>query len=148
SDDLFDLKIPKEELAQDLTSVQLRLIGLEHVYAGLIAADVASKDTINKLLGLDEALLRRWSHDSFHDRLLSALQIATHVGAGAFVRGFLTPTGLLVGEEVLSYRLGIDPESSGAHWTALLEQLPFQYKGIAWEYFPRWWARGLEDWWL
>lgn len=148
SDDLFDLKIPKEELAQNLTSVQLQLLGLEQVYAGLIGADLAAKDTINKLLGLDDDQLRRWSHEGFHDRLLSALQITTHVGAGAFVRGFLTPTGLLIAEDVLSYRLGVDPVKSGESWKSLLTQLPFQFKGIAWEYFPRWWARGLEEWWL
>lgn len=148
SDDLFDLKIPKEELAQNLASVQLRLLGLERVYRGLTGADLAAKDTINRLLGLDETQLRGWSHESFHDRLLSALQIAAHVGAGAFVRGFLTPTGLLIGEDVLSYRLGVDPLKSGESWKQMLTQLSFQYKGIAWQYFPRWWARGLEEWWL
>ena len=148
SDDLFDLKIPKEELAKDVAAVQIRLIGLENVYSGLNAVDTKANDAINRLLALDEALLRRWSNDSFHDRLLSALQIATHVGAGAFLRGFLTPTGLLIGENVLSYRLGVDAAKSGEYWTSLVSALPFQYKGTASEFFPRWWARGLEEWWL
>jgi hypothetical protein len=148
SDDLFDLKILKEELAQDVAAAQLRLIGLEAVYAGLAARNPAAPNVLNELLGLDDATLGRWSHEAFHDRLLSALQIATHVAAGAFMRGFLTPTGLLVSDSVLSYRLGVDARASGRRWEDLLQQLPFRYMGIASDYYRRWWARGLEDWWL
>ena len=148
SDDLFDLKVQKEELTQDEASVQVRLIGLEHVYRGLTGCDLRAGETLNKLLGLSDVELSRWSHKGFHDRLYSALQVATHVAASAFMRGFLTPTGLLLDEAVLSYRLGIDFRRSGEGWTNLRKQLPFDYKGIASEYYSRWWSRGLEDWWL
>jgi hypothetical protein len=148
SDDLFDLRILKEQLADDLSGIQLSLTGLERVYEGLAITDLAAKGTLNQLLGVGDDELRRWSHESFHERLLSALRIGTHVGASAFMRGFLTPTGLLVGERVLSYRLGVDFEKSGEDWPKLLDTLPFRYKGVAWEYYPRWWSRGLEDWWL
>jgi hypothetical protein len=148
SDDLFDLKILKEEFAAGVASVQRRLIGLQEVYKGLSGCDYRAKDAPNRLLGLDDNDLSRWSHQGFHDRVLSALQVATHVAAGAFMRGFLTPTGLLLSEVVLSYRLGIDSGASGEGWVNLLKQVTCKYKGIGSEYFPRWWSRGLEDWWF
>ena len=148
SDDLFDLKILKEQLAQDLTAIQLGLIGLERVYQGLSGTDATSRDALNQILGLPDEALPRWSHEGFHERLLSALRIGTHVGASAFMRGFLTPTGLLLDERVLAYRLGLDAALSGEHWARLRDGLTFQYRGVAWEYYPRWWSRGLDDWWF
>jgi hypothetical protein len=147
SDDLFDLKVQKEELRVDLVSIQRRLTGLEHVYEALTTHDANDPQTVRKLVGLPESEFERWCHQGFRDRLSSSLQVATHVAAGSFMRGFLVPTGLLLDERVLSYRLGIDPESSRTAWRKLLDRLPFAYSGIASEQFPRWWSRGLEDWW-
>jgi hypothetical protein len=147
SDDLFDLKILKETVAQDVRGSQQKLLGLERVYEGLSEADPQNKDALPRLLGLSDTLLIRWSTVSFHDRLLSALQVATHVAAGAFMRGFLSATGLLLSDVVVSYRLGIDMAASDG-WRTLIESLPNGYTGIAKDFYARWWARGLDDWWF
>jgi hypothetical protein len=147
SDDLFDLKIQKEEVPNNRASVQRRLAGIASVYAGLAAKSSPTAEAVEPLLGVTREQVDRWSHAGFNDRLLSALQVATHVAASAFMRGFLSPTGLLLGEEVLSFRLGVDANASGEAWIALRDRLPFRYSGLAKAEFTRWWARGLDDWW-
>lgn len=148
SDDLFDLKIQKEEVRSGRESVQRRLIGIAKVYDVLKQQTSPTRETLPGLLGLSEDQLAQWSHQAFHDRLLSALQVATHVAASAFMRGFISTTGLLIGEEVLSFRLGIDAAASGAAWHELRDKLPCRYSGLAADEFPRWWARGVDDWWF
>jgi hypothetical protein len=148
SDDLFDLKIQKEEVTTGRDSVKRRLRGIRNIYAQLIAQTPPKPEALTELLKLDNAELAGWSHQAFHDRLLSALQVATHVGASAFMRSFILTTGLLISEEVLSFRLGVDAAASGQAWVDVREGLPFRYSGLASESFDRWWSRGLEDWWF
>jgi hypothetical protein len=147
SDDLFDLKIQKEEVPKDRQSVQRRLLGISKVYAGLATENPLTAETLGALLGIKQEQIDRWSHTAFNDRLLSSLQVATHVAASAFMRGFIAQAGLLVGEEVLSFRLGVDRAASGNAWESLRDILPFRYTGLASDEFARWWARGLDDWW-
>lgn len=79
--------------------------------------------------------------------MLAALAVP-HVAAGIFARHFLTASGLLIDETLLAIRLGVDARGSGAGWEALRGLLPFAYQGVAANYFSRWWARGLEEWWF
>jgi hypothetical protein len=147
SDDLFDLRIQKEEVTQDRASVQERVIGLGEVYRTLDGYDPTLEAAAKSLLGLSDAELDRWCHQGFRGRISSGRQIATHVAASAFLRDFLLPTGLLIDEDVLSWRLGVERASSPG-WSRLRDELSFRYRGVAGESFRRWWARGLEDWWV
>ncbi|MDB4930341.1 MAG: Uncharacterized protein JWM10_2825 [Myxococcaceae bacterium] len=149
SDDLFDLRIQKEELSQSLVAVQHGLLGLEEVYEVLSAADPMNSEAISKVLGLSQDLLLSWSHSGFHDRLASGRRTALHVAACGFMRGFLMPTGLLVDEQTLAVRLGVDAAASGDAWKALLSKIvAAKYVGAGHEFFVRWWAAGVEDWWF
>jgi hypothetical protein len=148
SDDLFDLKIQKEELRGGTAVVQRKLVGLEQLYGALSTYDPVAKPTLADLVGLTSPHLDLWCHQGLRDRVASALQITTHVAAGTFMRDFILPVGLLLDEDVLSYRLGIDRLASADTWKQLRDALPFRYGGVASDYFQRWWARGLEDWWL
>ena len=148
SDDLFDIKIQKEELGRHLRSVQSRLRGLRKIYEALGAFDPSSDIGLDVLLGTTPEQREEWSHRSFDDRMAAARQIAPHVAAGAFMRGFLLPTGLLIDAVVLGIRLGVDPSASGKVWRDLLDRFPFKYSGVASEHFERWWARGFERWWF
>ena len=149
SDDLFDLKIQKEEVILDVSSVQRRLHGVREIYDFLSRSPLLDDSSLVEMLGLDLDGLRAWSHPSLQDRLASTRQTTSHVAAGAFLRGFLLTNGLLIDEAVLGFRLGVDRDASGAAWLALLQKLqPTMYRGVAHSDFRRWWARGLEDWWL
>jgi hypothetical protein len=73
---------------------------------------------------------------------------ATHVAAGTFFRSFLLPVGLLVDEDTLAIRLGISIENS-PDWPTLRAALDdTKYDGVGAGGFNRWWARGIDGFWL
>ena len=149
SDDLFDLKIPKEALREKGPVYIVELLrGVSLVYKALKDIGKATDDSLLPLLGLSAEAWDRTGHSGFSDRLLSSLQVATHVAAGTFIRSFLLPPGLLIDERLLAVRLGVDAVASGKAWPDLLKSVPFSYVGVGHEAFPRWWARGLDEWWF
>jgi hypothetical protein len=149
SDDLFDLRISKNELARDCLSVQLRLIGVKRLYERLFGFVSLDDQAVDTLLGLTPEQREQWSHPALHSRLADGHLTTVHVAAGTFMRGLLLSPGLLIDETLLAVRLGLDREGSGDAWSQLRQGLTnFIFKGTAHEEFERWWARGLEDWWL
>lgn len=149
SDDLFDLRIQKEELAKDLASVQRRLRGAREIYNSLLSLRKFEGEMLNQFLGLTDDDLEAWSHPALHERMAAARQVSPHVAALLFMRGVLQPSGLLINEIVLAFRLGINREASAGAWHKLLSELEStKYRGTASDSFDRWWARGVEDWWL
>ncbi len=149
SDDLFDLRIQKHEVVSDCGAVQRRLNGAKRVYEQLAGLASVDEEALTVLLGLNAQQREEWSHPALHTRLADGSQFAVHVAAGTFMRGFLNSPGLLIDEVLLAVRLGLDREASGGAWRELLEKLTdFKFSGTAHEEFERWWARGLEDWWL
>lgn len=149
SDDLFDLKIPKENLREDGASRIVELLhGVSMVYHTLGSSGDAAEESFLTLVGLTCEDWERLGHPAFSDRLLSAMQIATHVAAGVFIRSFLLPSGLLIDERLLAVRLGVNYEASKAPWARLVASLPFAYTGTGSDAFKRWWSKGLDDWWF
>jgi hypothetical protein len=147
SSDLFDLKIEKEELTPRLGTVQHLLLGLEQIYERLNAVE-HERAAILELLGVTDDEFGLWGHESLLERLESGLSFATHVAATALVGTVLMPPGLLLNEDLLSFRLGVDSRSSGAAWGNLKRRLEgCLYKGVGAPYFQRWWAQGLDSWW-
>jgi hypothetical protein len=138
SDDLFDLMITKEQINNKEVDISARLSGLCDIYD-----NVAQHNPAPDILLINERAWEAWGHPSFAGRLAQADR--PHLRAGLIVR-LLTFPGLLISEELLSFRLGVDPTSAG--WTKLLAALSdTAYRGVASKYFPRWWARGVSDWW-
>ncbi|MDQ0572619.1 CheY-like chemotaxis protein [Variovorax paradoxus] len=148
SDDLFDLKIQKESLLKDTEEVVAQLHGLLEIYRGLKEAKTEDVQTLPMLVGLSLEDWELLGHLGFESRLLSAIQSAPHVAAGTLMRDFLLPAGLLITEDLLAVRLGVDVSASGTSWDEVKAKLPFFYSGIGGKRFVRWWARGLEAWWL
>jgi hypothetical protein len=75
---------------------------------------------------------------------------SVHQKADFLLRGVIQPTGVLIDEDVLAIRLGIDRETSENDWNSLKLLLSdYEYKGIYVDYFnhSRWWMRGLFQWW-
>jgi hypothetical protein len=142
SDDIFDLKIEKDGLSDDAlrAAVQSKLIGVRQIYDALNKAEVS----ISTLLGLDEELWSRWGSPEFQSTFEVGDRV--HLKASPLVRMMIHP-GLLIDEDLLAFRLGIDPAASEG-WPALREQLTdYAYAGVAGGCFVRWWARGIEEWW-
>lgn len=150
SDDLFDLKISKEEAGRgDEASIVQCLLGLNELYSILGKIKLATESDVTRLLGLDDAQAESWSDWSLHSKIRVSAATADHVAAGVIMRDLLNQPGPLITEAILSYRLGVDRLKSAKVWDELLNHLDdVRFKGPAAKYFPRWWARGVDDWWL
>lgn len=140
SDHYFDLKIDKDRLIGPglIPVVQQKLAGVAKVYAAANA-----KWTAAIAFALDPEHWASWGSTGFGEQL----QIADrdYVRARLIVQALAQP-GMLISEDYLATRLGIDRMSPG--WATLCGALAeFRYAGVAAHDFPRWWARGVETWW-
>jgi hypothetical protein len=149
SDDLFDLKISKESLTGDRHGIVSRIRALSEIYNRIrdTRANRLTEASVHALLGVNTESWQQWGHARLCDRLLSGMQASIHVAAGDLLRSFLIPTGLLVDENVLAIRMGLDLTQSGKAWVTLRESLDFKYAGVGASAFPRWWAAGFDNWW-
>lgn len=142
SDDIFDLKIEKDGIGteEQSTAVQSKLIGIRQIYDAL-EVDGAN---LPKLLGISDDLWSQWGSSAFQSDF--ELGDRTHLKASPLVR-MMTHPGLLIDEEILAFRLGIDRAASKG-WPNLREKLAdYIYRGVSSDYFVRWWARAIEDFW-
>ena len=138
SDQSFDLKIEKDRISDAgvIEKVQAKLIGLSHVYA-------AAETSLFELFGIASETWDLWGNSAFEDQLRVADR--TYVRARLVIQALTSP-GMLVSEELLATRLGVDHTSAG--WEELCNALePISYRGVGAVKFPLWWARGLEFWW-
>ncbi|GLQ78053.1 hypothetical protein GCM10007881_15690 [Mesorhizobium huakuii] len=148
SDDLFDDKINKSEVGKHRDKFARRIVGTRAVYEGLLAFD-KGKLEFKQLFNVDDQGIEEWLHPGLLARLEDGHSHATHIAAGAFIRSFLGPPGLLIGHHLLVTRLGIDPESAKKHWDRIASFVAgFAYTGLGHGFSPRWWARGLELAWM
>lgn len=142
SDDIFDLKVEKDGIGTEdqSTAVQNNLIGIRQIYDAL-GADGAD---LPQLLGISDDLWSQWGSSAFQSDF--ELGNRVHLKASPLVRMMVHP-GLLIDEEILAFRLGIDRAASDG-WPNLREKLTdYTYRGVSSDCFVRWWARAIEDWW-
>lgn len=148
SDDLFDDKINKAEVGERRDEFARRIVGVRTVYEGLLAFDKGKLD-FKQLFNVDDEGIEEWLHPGLLARLEDGHSHATHVAAGAFIRSFLGPPGLLINRHLLITRLGIDPDSAKKNWDTIASFANgFAYSGLGFGFSPRWWARGLELAWM
>ena len=149
SDDLFDLKIDKNELGLANEATMSSLLSVASIYKALESDSECNENSLANLLGLNEEQAEVWLHPGLFSRIIDGRQVAVHVAAGATIRCLLDPPGLLIGENLLSVRLGLDLARSGRSWLEVKSALTsIEYGGIAHTGFQRWWHYGLDDWWL
>jgi hypothetical protein len=142
SDDIFDLKIEKDGISDDgLCAVaQNKLRGVRQIYDALAAGEV----DLPKLLGMSDDLWSQWGSTAFKSDF--ELGDRVHLKAAPFIRMMVHP-GLLIEEDILAFRLGVDRGASDG-WRNLRDKLAdYTYRGVSGDCFDRWWARAVEDWW-
>lgn len=83
----------------------------------------------------------------FADYLQKISSNPTYIIAQFILNEFICKQGILIDEEVLAARLGINIEAS-TDWNLVLKKLDFaKYKGVFNEGWPRWWMYKIEEWW-
>jgi CheY-like chemotaxis protein len=145
SHDLFDFSINKSGLSKHLnkyTSLMKELIGSYQQISKLQSRG----DPLVRLLNIPEVLA-----DQIDPRVVGTLgesKFITNVYiASAFILdNIVKPIGILIGEDVLAARIGIDNNSPD--WASLCEKFEgYEYVGIYSDTYKRWWSEGVEIWW-
>jgi len=142
--DLFDGKYIKDDISENPKLVRQELISFASGYAKISNFVKKSKKNFLELLGtekdyLDIRVLERFGNSDF----------PIHEYARFIKRELIDRPGLLIDENRLAARLGINKKVS-KDWKKLLEAFSqFSYTGPFHEAWPRWWVHGIEkQWWL
>jgi len=138
SQDLFDFVLTKEEFSADMSRFKRKLDSFIKSYETIRL----NKFDLTRILDIeDDSIL--------HSRIKSN---AIEIGDNVFMlSNFLyyevtRPIGVLIGEDVLSARLGVSKESTD--WADLLDSIkPSLYTGIFSDYHKRWWMDKVNIWW-
>lgn len=139
--DLFDMVYSKTDLSEDHT--QAEFIALANGYRLLNA----SNKTPHGILGITQN-----EYENLDIRFQAEFKRLFDVGSPAhqiaqfLLREVLEHQGILIDEDVLAARLGVDKSSPA--WESLKEKLKTtRYKGVFGEAWVRWWWFGVENWW-
>lgn len=136
---LFDICISKDW--KNKKSYAVNLYSLAKAYK-IIQSITTNYD--NQLFGINNL---EKINKPFSDYLKKISSNPTYIIAQFILNEFICKQGILIDEEVLAARLGIDKEAS-SDWNLVLENLDFaKYKGVFNEGWPRWWMYKIEEWW-
>lgn len=149
NEDLFDLIVPREWLNDPILFAPLRqkLISLSIGYE-LISK---CKNEDNNLIELYKYNLEL-ENNRFISEMRSVIGYPTHTVSNFIIKNLLEKSnipvsGILITEEILATRLGIDISKS-IDWKNVLENLKkYKYRGVFSEGWERWWMSGIEHWW-
>lgn len=150
SEEIFDFKIYKsssvsyKEFESKIPIYQKQLISLVKGYKQL-----GLKSNVFDCLGLDEENLDKID-GRFLDELKRRKDRTAHSKASFILNELIIKQGILVDEEILAVRLGIDKRESKDNWNAVLADLKefgAEYQGIFCDGWPRWWMPMVELWW-
>lgn len=136
--DLFDICIDKSIDYESLDMYKHQLLALANGYR-----ELNETDNNTKLLQIDTLAV----DSRFISSLNSLQKLPVHVQARFIIMELLEKQGLLINEDVLAARLGIDKDNS-VDWNLLKQQIiDTQYTGVFAEGWKRWWMFKIEDWW-
>ncbi|MGF1903556.1 hypothetical protein [Aliivibrio salmonicida] len=145
SHDLFDFFIIKENLSENKEKYSLLM--KEHIESyKFISSLQAKEEDLAELLKIPEKL--ELDIDPRIKETLRNKKYKSNVYmASKFIfNNVVKSIGVLIGEDVLSARLGINKTSES--WNDLCSQLEgCEYTGIYSSSYRRWWADGVEVWW-
>ncbi len=142
--DAFDLCISRDSL-NGSEPFKILTRKLNALAEGYIEINNKPKELFN-LLNIESEQLARID-ERFQYKSASLSSNPTHDLAMFLIQDFLEKEGLVISENLLSARLGVDISLS-EDWINLLEQLSIcKYQGVFSKGWDRWWMFFLEDWW-
>jgi hypothetical protein len=149
NEDLFDLIVPREWLNDPILFDPLRqkLVSLSVGYE-LISKCKNNENNLIELFKYNLGL----ENIRFLSEMKSVIGYPSHTVSNFIIKNLLeksnTPvSGILITEEILATRLGIDISKSN-DWRSVLNDLKkYNYGGVFSEGWERWWMSGIEHWW-
>ena len=142
--DLFDFIQEKGKLDSPEAIKKFRniLLSLSNGYKYLCGLEIKSLESV---LGINIESIREVR---FIDTFNEQLKLPIHNVVKFILTEILNRQGLLISENILSARLGIDVKKSD-DWTILLEKVIglAKYNGVFSDYWIRWWMPLVEKWW-
>jgi hypothetical protein len=143
SQDLFDFAVSKKEFRANMNKYSNRINSFIKAYRtisenGFKLEEVISK-TEDEISGLiDYRLIEKLHTDKIKDDVYSYCRFIN--------QSLIRSVGPLVGEDILSARLGVKKESKD--WNSLLDILKnSKYTGILSDVYQRWWMQEILEWW-
>jgi len=138
SQDLFDFALTKQAFSDDMPNFKKKLDSFIKTYEAI----KLNKFDLTKILDIeDDSIL--------HSRIKpNTIKIGKNVFmfSNFLYYEVIRPIGTLIGEDVLSARLGVSKESND--WDKLLDAIkPSLYTGIFSDYHKRWWMDKINSWW-
>lgn len=144
SKDLFDFTVTKESFRKELVKYAKKINAYINAYNEIsrVQFELEKILSIDKSTTLEAKLDYRFidiiTNDRFNGNVYKYCLL--------IVDSLLSTIGPLIGEDILSSRLGVSKDSKD--WTKLLEKLDqFKYKGILSDYYDRWWMEDILNWW-
>ncbi|MCG9566245.1 hypothetical protein [Vibrio chagasii] len=145
SHDLFDFAIKKSKLSNNLEKYTCLMKELIESYRKINELQ-SEREPLVKLLCIPENLVEEIDpriQDALHEQKLTK---NIYMASSFILDSIVKPIGVLIGEDVLSARLGVSKDSPD--WEFLCRQLEeYHYKGVYSDAYDRWWAEGVESWW-
>lgn len=146
SDDLFDERLEKDDIGVHRQKAVTQLLSLATDYPTLekFSASDRGPDAQAALLGLEPE-----QFSQLDSRIQLGLQrpVPVHNLAQYLSVAFLKFPGLLIGEQLLAVRLGVDISASPG-WPAVMNALgPAAYRGVFHGAQPRFWMFAVTNWW-
>ncbi|MBP5503083.1 MAG: hypothetical protein J6Y24_09880 [Bacteroidales bacterium] len=86
----------------------------------------------------------------FVDELKRRDSLTVHTKASFILNELIIKQGILIDEDILAVRLGIDKNKSKDNWNKVLDSLKeyrADYQGVFSEGWPRWWMPMVKNWW-
>jgi hypothetical protein len=138
--DLFDYIYHRDEMIEARADVALHSLSkgyekLNEKERALISILHSDETTFNNLDII------------FQEDIKSLMQSPSHEIARFILRELIEYQGLLIDEDLLAARLGVDIEKSGEVWVKLKKELElFKYQGVFEDAWERWWWLEIEEW--
>ncbi|WP_140487048.1 hypothetical protein [Flavobacterium sp. GSA192] len=140
SHDLFDYAISKEKALENPERFRKKCLSFLNSYTNI---------TQNKF-DLDQILSLKGDVNLIHSRIRIHLNkdVKSVYEYSRFIfEHLIRCSGLLIGEDILSARLGVSKDSPD--WGKLKEQFSdYKYTGVFSDVYNRWWMSRIDSWWL
>lgn len=146
SQDLFDYTIEKEKFFVGLERYSNIIKSLINSYSLVRTLQNDNPASLEELVSVPRQVKQAVDPRVFEQLAGSKYLHDTYMASNFILNQIVRPIGILIGEDVISARLGISKSSSS--WSDLLSQLEeFKYLGLFSDSYERWWAEGIEYWW-